>query len=129
MSGFRTNITIQNASDCSQSLTVGDVPVDGGSEVTLSWLPADCLAAIGVRPEINRDFRLGDGTCIRRPLGYAILWAGEFETIDEVVFAESGDPLKLGVRTLGGFNAKIDRAKNRLVAAGPIPAAGNVQHN
>jgi hypothetical protein len=128
MSDLRTSITIQNVSDCVRSLTVSDVRVDG-SEVTVSWLPADCLAAIGVSRETKREFHFGDGTRISRPVGYAVLRSGEFETIDEVVFAEPGDQLKIGIRTLNGFNAKIDPVNKRLVAAGPIPAAGNVQHN
>jgi hypothetical protein len=44
-------------------------------------------------------------------------------TVDEVVFAEKGDLLLLGARTLEGLNLAVDSPKKRLVAAGPLPAA------
>ena len=60
-------------------------------------------------------------------VGYAIIRCGEFETIDEVVFAEKGDLQLLGARTLEGFNAVVDAKRKRLVAAGPMPAARSAQ--
>jgi hypothetical protein len=51
----------------------------------------------------------------------------EFETVDEVIFAESGDQSLLGARTLEGFNARVDSKQKKLIAAGPILAAGNVK--
>jgi hypothetical protein len=44
--------------------------------------------------------------------------------VDEVVFAHPRDLSLLGARTLEGFNAQVDSRKKRLIAAGPIPAAG-----
>lgn len=44
-------------------------------------------------------------------------------TIDEVVFAEPGELLLLGARTLEGLNLTIDTSRKRLVAAGPVPVA------
>jgi hypothetical protein len=46
----------------------------------------------------------------------------EFFTIDEVVFAEKGDRLLLGARTLEGLNLTVDSKRKKLVAAGPLPA-------
>lgn len=51
--------------------------------------------------------------------------SGNFITVDEIVFAREGDLALLGSRTLEGFNASVDSVRRRLVAAGPIPAAGN----
>jgi hypothetical protein len=48
---------------------------------------------------------------------------GRHFTIDEVVFAEPGDLLLLGARTLEGLNLTVDSRRKRLVAAGPLPAA------
>jgi hypothetical protein len=45
--------------------------------------------------------------------------------VDEVVFGEEGDLSLLGARTLEGFNARVDAYQKKLVAAGPVPAAGN----
>ena len=56
-------------------------------------------------------------------MGTAIIQCGEFKTVDEVVFAQPGDLLLLGARTLEGFNAVVDSRKKKLVPAGPISAA------
>jgi hypothetical protein len=47
----------------------------------------------------------------------------KYVTVDEVVFAEKGDLLLLGARTLEGLNLVVDSRRKRLVAAGPLPAA------
>jgi len=60
---------------------------------------------------------------VTRSVGFAILWVGNNFTIDEVVFAEPGDLLLLGARTLEGLNLTVDSARKKLVAAGPLPAA------
>ncbi len=96
--------------------------VDTGSELT--WIPGDLLRQIGVRP-VKKDlqFVMADGRTITRNIGYAILRAGGFETVDEVVFGEPGDLSLLGARTLEGFGARVDAKSKRLVASGPLPAA------
>jgi len=67
---------------------------------------------------------MANGQTITRAIGFAILQAAGFETVDEVVFGEPGDLQLLGSRTMGGFGAMVDARKKRLVASGPIPAAG-----
>jgi len=71
----------------------------------------------------DQAFVMANGQHVLRDIGYAIIRCGEFETIDEVVFAQPGDLQLVGARTLKGFNATIDRRRKRLVAAGPMPAA------
>jgi predicted aspartyl protease len=68
---------------------------------------------------------MANGETIVRDVGYAIIRSGDFETIDEVVFALEGDLQLLGARTIEGFNARVDPERKRLVAAGPIIAAQN----
>jgi len=46
-----------------------------------------------------------------------------FAAIDEVVFAQPGDMVLLGARTLDGLNLVVDAAKKKLVATGPLPVA------
>ena len=48
-----------------------------------------------------------------RDIGYAILTAEKYSTIDEVVFAEKGDHILLGVRTIEGFGVKVDNINGR----------------
>jgi hypothetical protein len=59
-------------------------------------------------------------------VGFAILQADGFETIDEVVFCEPGDLTLLGVRTLDGFGVMVDNIAHRLVARAHL-AAGNLK--
>jgi len=96
--------------------------VDSGSE--FSWIPASLLRKVGIAPS-KKDvtFVMANGRTITRSTGYGILRTGEFETVDEIVFGESGDLAILGSRTLEGFGATVDARRKRLVAAGPHLAA------
>ena len=105
--------------------TIAAVLVDTGSEYT--WLPEDVLLAAGVTvAKKDLAFVMANGATITRDVGYAFLSSGEFETVDEVVFARSEDLSLLGARTLEGFAVRVDSREKRLVAAGPIPVAGTV---
>ena len=98
-----------------------------------SSIPARSSPGCRGRPWIRSAFRWSRGTwpsswrtARRSPIdpGYAILRAGGFETVDEVVFGQPGDLALLGARTLEGFGAAVDPSKKRLVAAGPHPGGG-----
>ena len=100
--------------------------VDTGSELT--WISERHLAEIGVEPaKKNRRFTMANGQEITRSIGFAIIRVGEEFTTDEVVFAHEGDLQLLGARTLEGLNVKVDWRNRRLVASGPLIAAGNMQ--
>jgi hypothetical protein len=71
-------------------------------------------------------WRLSDGQIITRSVGYAVLLVDKSETVDEVVFAETGDLQLLGARALEGLNLQVDPRRKRLVAAGPIVSAAAV---
>ena len=66
---------------------------------------------------------MANGQVVTRSVGFAILRVAGSFTIDEVVFAEPGDLVLLGARTLEGLNLAVDSTRKRLVAAGPLPAA------
>ena len=66
---------------------------------------------------------MANGQQITRSVGFAIVRVDKFFTVDEVVFAEKGDLLLLGARSLEGLNLAVDTQKKKLVAAGPLPAA------
>jgi len=98
------------------------VLVDSGSE--FSWLPAEVLERLGIQVfKKDQPFLMANGQTVTRDVGIAILRQNGFKTVDEVVFAHRADLPLLGARTLEGFNASVDPARRRLVAAGPIPAA------
>jgi predicted aspartyl protease len=88
--------------------------VDTGSEV--SWLPKKELQSIGITPEGKKRFVMANKDTIERDIGYAILTAEGYSTIDEVVFAEDSDMSLLGVRTLEGFSVMVDNIGHRFVA-------------
>jgi len=96
--------------------------VDTGSEYT--WVPAKNLEKIGIGRE-KKDvlFVMANGQQVTRSVGFAIIRLDKHFTIDEVVFAERGDLLLLGARSLEGLNLTVDSRRKKLVAAGPLPAA------
>ncbi|MBI4568691.1 MAG: retroviral-like aspartic protease family protein [Planctomycetes bacterium] len=122
MGTFYTNCAVENHVDRSRSVRVTKLLVDTGSEHT--WVPAGTLEKIGVQRE-KKDihFVMANGEVVTRSVGFAILRVAKHFTIDEVVFAEPGDMVLLGARTLEGLNLTVDAARKNLVAAGPVPAA------
>jgi clan AA aspartic protease len=121
MSKFRVNVVARNTKDESLIAPPVEVLVDTGSELT--WLPKDLLSAIKVSPVRKRSFSTATKQMVTRDTGYAIVSAEGFETVDEVVFAESGDMTLLGVRTLEGFGVMVDNIGHRFVATTTIVAA------
>ena len=122
MGTFYVACRVENHLDRSRSVRIAKLLVDTGSEHT--WAPAAKLEKIGVERE-KKDvrFTMANGEVVTRSVGFAILRVAKSFTIDEVVFAEPGDLLLLGARTLEGLNLTVDSAKRQLVAAGPLPAA------
>ena len=123
---FAVNIEVAKPTSRPTFHAVRRIMVDTGSEMT--WIAAGLLnrARIVVRKK-DQPFVMANGQRITRDVGYAIIRHGDFETIDEVVFAHPGDLQLLGARTLEGFNTVVDPRKKRLVAAGPMPAALTVR--
>jgi len=94
--------------------------VDTGSEYT--WVPRGVLADLGIRPEQTQRFVVADGRHLERQVGIAIVHAAGAMAPDFVVFAEPGDMILLGARSLEGLNMRVDAQRKQLVPAGPILA-------
>ena len=122
MGTFYTKCKVENSVDRTRTVVIPKLLVDTGSEY--SWIAERMLERIGIQRE-KKDvaFVLANGQQVTRSVGFAVIRLDKFFTIDEVVFAEPGDLLLLGARTLAGLNLTIDPGKKRLVAAGPLPAA------
>lgn len=122
MGTFHVGAMIENHTDRKKSVRIAKLLVDTGSEHT--WLPETTLDKIGVKRE-KKDisFMMANGTIVTRSIGFAIVHVDKYFTIDEVVFAEKGDLVLLGARTLEGLNLTVNPTRKKLVAAGPIPAA------
>jgi predicted aspartyl protease len=114
MSKFMVNLIAINPGERQRRTPPVEVMVDTGSEV--SWLPKKELQGIGITPEGKKRFAMANKQIIERDIGYAILTAEGYSTIDEVVFAEDSDMSLLGVRTLEGFSVMVDNIGHRFVA-------------
>ena len=122
MGAFYVDCSIQNIAGSGSAITISGLLVDNGSEYT--WVPEQDLKSAGVTiTKKDVSFVMANGQLIQRNIGYAILRCQDFETVDEVVFAQDGDLRLLGSRTLEGFGAVLDARQKKLVAAGPYPAA------
>ncbi len=122
MGTFYTGCRIENVAKRSKGTTIPKLLVDTGSEYT--WVPATTLDKLGIQRE-KKDlaFTMANGQQVTRSVGFAIVRVDKHFTVDEVVFAEKGNLLLLGARTLEGLNLTVDPQKKKLVAAGPLPAA------
>ena len=122
MGAFYTRCKIENITDRTRSAVVPKLLVDTGSDYT--WIPAATLEKLDVAKE-KKDvlFVMANGQHITRNVGFAIIRLNKFFTIDEVVFAEKGDLVILGARSLEGLNLAVDSKRKQLVAAGPHLAA------
>jgi predicted aspartyl protease len=118
MSKFMVNLTAINPTDRQRRTPPVEVMVDTGAEV--SWLPKQLLLDAGITPECKKRFVTADKRTIERDLGYAILTAEGYTTVDEIVFAEESDMSLLGVRTLEGFSVMVDNIGHRFVATASL---------
>ncbi len=121
MGTFRTDIQIENPAAPGRRITITAALVDTGSELT--WVPAEQLESLGIERAKQLRFRLADGRVLERSVGGARLYAVGTSTWDDVVFAEPGDSVLLGARSLEGLNVRVDPMRKELVDAGPAPAA------
>jgi predicted aspartyl protease len=121
---FYAKCKIENPVDRSKSAVIPKLMVDTGSGYT--WVKRQTLEKLGIGRE-KKDMQLimANGQVVTRGIGFAIIRLDKYFTIDEVVFAEKGDLLFLGARTLEGLNLTVDPRLKKLVVAGPLPAAAN----
>jgi predicted aspartyl protease len=113
MGTFATGCLVLNISDRKRSVRLPSVLVDTGSEAT--WIPRGALRGIGIGSVKRTSFRMAKGRLIYRDVGYALVSVGRRETVDDVVFAETGDFAILGARALEGLNLWVDAAGKKLV--------------
>lgn len=122
MGTFSVGCKIANHIDRARAARSPRVLVDTGSEYT--WIAGATLEKIGVvREKKDLEFIMANGTRITRSVGFALIHVENAFTIDEVVFAEKGDRIPLGTRSLTGLNLSVDSRRKKLVAAGPLPVA------
>jgi clan AA aspartic protease len=98
-------------------LTVGlQFLVDSGA--TYSVVPATVLEGLGIRALREEEFRLADGTSVRRRTGVALFKYGDRVGGANVIFGEEGDSTLLGVLTLEALGYVLDPLRRELK---PLP--------
>lgn len=122
MGTFHVGAKISHVSHRNHSAVLPKLLVDTGSEYT--WIPAQILEKIGIqREKKDLPFVMANGQQITRSVGFGIIHVNKAFTVDEIVFAEKGDLLLLGARSLEGLNLTVDSRRKKLVASGPMPVA------
>ncbi|MEO6655839.1 MAG: retroviral-like aspartic protease family protein [Pyrinomonadaceae bacterium] len=122
MGTFKIKCKIENITSRTNSAVIPQMLVDTGSEYT--WVSGNTLEKLGVaREKKDVSFVMANGQIITRSLGFAIVRYDKFFTVDEIVFAEKGDLLLLGARSLEGLGLMVDSRQKKLIASGPVLAA------
>lgn len=93
-------IGIGNPNDLDRAEFI-DFLVDSGA--TYSVVPADKLDRLGIKRVVEEEFRLADGSVIRRWKGVAGFRLDERVGGADVIFGEQGDSTLLGALTLGAL--------------------------
>ncbi len=89
-----------------------DFIVDTGA--VLSFAPASKLAAIGVVPTRQEQFRLADGSIVTRPVGDVFFDVAGKRGAAPVIFAPPADATLLGAVTLEALALGVDPASQTL---------------
>ncbi|HOX37673.1 MAG TPA: aspartyl protease family protein [Candidatus Brocadiia bacterium] len=86
--------------------------VDSGA--IYSVVPEAVLAALGISPLTEQEFRLANGDKIRRRKGLAVFRYGDRAGGADVIFGEKGDHNLLGALTLEALGVFIDPLKREI---------------
>ncbi len=86
--------------------------VDTGS--VFAWISRRVLEEIGVKPRRVRLFRTIDGRVVSREVGVVTVAYEGYEGDVEVVFAEEGDVMVMGVTTLETLGLEVDPVTGKL---------------
>ena len=111
MGTFRVQIEIGDPQG--QRWETADVLVDTGA--TYSWLSAELLRRLDVRPEFSIEFETADGRVIRRDAAHTRARLDGQERITIVVFGDEGSQSLLGAYILEGFLLAPDPVNERLI--------------
>ncbi len=82
----------------------------------LAWLPATALRGIGIKPHRKQLVCTRTHQIVERYTGFAILYANGCKSQEEVVFAEPGDTIMLGSRTVKELGVTIDEPEHGFIA-------------
>lgn len=90
--------------------------IDSGA--VYSVVPSAVLRKLGISPLATQEFRLADGSAIRRKKGIALFKYEDKIGGADVIFGEEGDSLLLGAFTLEALGLALDPLRRELK---PLP--------
>ena len=90
--------------------------VDSGA--IYSVVPAAVLRKLGIKPLATQEFRLADGSTIKRQKGMALFQYEERIGGADVIFGQEGDHVLIGALTLGSLGLVLDPLRRELK---PLP--------
>jgi clan AA aspartic protease len=96
--------------------------IDSGA--IYSVVPSAVLGRLGIRPLVEQEFRLADGTKITRKKGVALFKYGDRIGGADVIFGEEGDSVLLGAFTLEALGLVLDPLRRELRPLPMILALG-----
>ena len=96
--------------------------IDSGA--IYSVVPSAVLGRLGIRPLVEQEFRLADGTTIARKKGVALFKYGDRIGGADVIFGEEGDSVLLGAFTLEALGLSLDPLRRELRPLPMILALG-----
>lgn len=86
--------------------------IDSGA--IYSVVPSEVLNRLGIRPLVEQEFRLANGTSIARKKGVAVFKYGDRVGGADVIFGEEGDSVLLGAFTLEALGLVLDPLRREL---------------
>ncbi|HEY4688269.1 MAG TPA: aspartyl protease family protein [Anaerolineae bacterium] len=90
--------------------------IDSGA--IYSVVPTPILERLGIRPLVEQEFRLANGSKITRKKGIALFKYQDRVGGADVIFGEEGDSVLLGVLTLEALGFSLDPLRRELK---PLP--------
>ena len=90
--------------------------VDSGA--IYSVVPSAVLRKLGIKPLATQEFRLADGSSIKRRKGGALFRYENRVGVADVIFGQKGDSLLLGAFTLEALGLALDPLRRELK---PLP--------
>jgi predicted aspartyl protease len=105
------NIEVANPSRPRRTVSV-ELLVDSGA--IYSVVPAAILRRLRIQPLSSEEFRLADGTTIRRKKGVALFRYGSKVGGADVIFGQAGDSVLCGAFTLEALGLALDPIKREL---------------
>jgi predicted aspartyl protease len=107
------NVEIANVADRGNTRVL-EFLVDSGA--IYSVVPKEILEELRIEPITEQEFRLADGTKIKRKRGGAFFQYKEYVGISDVIFGEPGDHTLLGAFTLESLGLALDPLRRELRA-------------